>query len=47
MEIVVTCPETIFGEIVKTFDNYKDAMVWVETCLANHVKVVVENIRKP
>ena len=47
MKIVVTCPETIFGEIVKTFDTYVDAMKWVETCVANNVKVVVENIRTP
>lgn len=42
MKIIVTCPETIFGEIVKTFDNYVDAMKWVETCISNDVKVIVE-----
>jgi len=42
MKITVTNPETIFGVITKTFDNYKDAMIWVETCIANNVKCIVE-----
>ena len=45
MQITVTCPETIFGEVVKTFDNYIDAMKWVEVCLANDVKVIVEKTK--
>jgi|APGre2960657404_1045060.scaffolds.fasta_scaffold253048_3 hypothetical protein len=42
-KIVVTCPETIFGVIVRTFDNYKEAMKWIEVCVSNDVKIVVEN----
>jgi hypothetical protein len=42
MQIIVTCPETIFGVVVKTFDNYIDAMKWIEVCLSNDLKVVVE-----
>ncbi len=42
MRIIVINPDTIFGVITKTFDNYKDAMIWVETCLANRVKCVIE-----
>ena len=42
MKITVTCPDTIFGAVVKSFGNYTDAMKWVETCLANDLKVIVE-----
>jgi hypothetical protein len=45
MQIIVTCPDTIFGEIVKIFNSYLDAMKWVEVCIANDVKVVVEKTR--
>jgi len=44
MKIIVTCPETIFGVIEKTFDNYTDAMKWVEVCISNDVKVIVEKV---
>jgi hypothetical protein len=42
MKITVTCPETIFGEVVHSFDNYPAALEWIEVCLANDLKVVVE-----
>lgn len=42
MKITVTCPETIFGEVVHSFDNYIEAMKWIEVCLSNDLKVVVE-----
>ena len=42
MKITVTNPDTIFGVIVKTFDNYPDALNWIATCLANDLKVIVE-----
>jgi hypothetical protein len=44
MKITVTCPDTIFGVIVKSFDNYTDALIWVEVCISNDVKVIVEKI---
>ena len=44
MKIIVTCPETIFGVIIKNFDNYIDAMKWVEVCISNDVKVIVEKV---
>jgi hypothetical protein len=42
MKITVTCPDTIFGVIVKSFDNYIEAMKWVEVCISNDLKVIVE-----
>ena len=42
MKIIVTNPDTIFGEITKHFDNQYAAMDWVKVCLANHVKCVIE-----
>ena len=42
MKITVTNPETIFGVVIKSFDNYIDAMKWIEVCLANDLKVIVE-----
>ena len=42
MKIIVTCPDTIFGTIVRTFDNHAEAMVWVDTCISNDLKVIVE-----
>jgi hypothetical protein len=44
MKIKVTLPRTIFGEIVKTFDNYSDAMDWIEVCIQNDLKVIIEKI---
>lgn len=44
MKIIVTNPETIFGVIVKTFDNYVDAMKWVEVCISNDVKTIIEKV---
>jgi hypothetical protein len=42
MKITVTCPGTIFGSVEKTFDNYVEAMKWVEICVANDLQVIVE-----
>lgn len=42
MTITVTCPDTIFGTIVKTFDAYTDALNWIQVCIANDVKCIVE-----
>ena len=42
MKIIVICPNTIFGDIVTSFDNYIEAMKWVEVCVSNDLKVVVE-----
>jgi hypothetical protein len=40
MEIIVICPDTVFGIITKTFDNMVDALKWVDICLINDLKVV-------
>lgn len=42
MKIIVTCPDTIFGDIVTSFDNYIEAMKWVEVCVSNGLKAAVE-----
>jgi hypothetical protein len=42
MKIIVICPNTIFGDIVTSFDNYIEAMDWVKICLSNGLRVVVE-----
>lgn len=42
MKITVTNPYTIFGIVVKSFDNYVDAMKWIEVCLDNDLECVVE-----
>jgi len=42
MQITVINPETIFGVVKKTFDNYIDAMKWIEVCLLNDLKTIVE-----
>jgi len=42
--IKVTTPGTIFGDIVREFDNYPNALEWVEICLENDLKVIVEKI---
>ena len=42
MKITVTCPDTIFGTIVKSFDSLPDALRFVEICLMNDLKVIVE-----
>ena len=44
MKIIVTNPDTIFGVITKSFDNYKDAMIWVEICISNDVKCIIEKV---
>ncbi len=41
MKIIVTCPDTVFGDLVKSFDSYVDALIWVETCILNQIKVVI------
>ena len=42
MVITVTCPDTIFGTIVKDFGTYIDALHWVQVCISNEVKCIVE-----
>jgi hypothetical protein len=42
MKIIVTNPHTIFGAVVKSFDNYAEAMKWVEVCLDNDLSCMVE-----
>jgi hypothetical protein len=42
--IKVTTPNTIFGDITRKFDSYSDALKWVEICLENDLKVIVEKI---
>ena len=41
-KIVVTCPETIFGVIVKIFDTDTEALKWIAVCITNDVKITVE-----
>ena len=45
MTITITCPDTIFGAIVKTFDTHADALQWVQVCIANDVKCIIETTR--
>ena len=45
MKITVTCPDTIFGVISKTFGDYIEAMKWIEVCLLNDLKVEVVKAR--
>jgi hypothetical protein len=42
MKITVTNPDTVFGTIVKVFDDCVDAMKWVKVCLDNGVQCIVE-----
>jgi len=42
MQITVTCPNTVFGTIVKTFTTENDAMEWVKICIDNDLKVIIE-----
>jgi len=42
MRVLVICPDTIFGEIVKFFDDVDSALDWVKICLANDVACRVE-----
>ena len=42
--IKVTTPGTIFGDITRKFDSYPEALKWIEICLENDLKVIVEKI---
>jgi hypothetical protein len=42
MTISVSCFHTIFGDLVKTFDNFDDALNWVRVCLSNDVNCTIE-----
>jgi hypothetical protein len=41
MKIKVIVNDTIFGDIVREFSDYYEAMKWVEICLWNDLKVVI------
>ena len=41
MKITVTCPNTIFGVIVKTFDTDTEALEWARVCIANDLEVII------
>jgi hypothetical protein len=42
MKITVLNPNTVFGDVLRTFDNHADALAWVGVCLSNEVKCIVE-----
>ena len=42
MKITVLNPDTVFGDVLRTFDNHADALFWIGVCLSNEVKCVVE-----
>jgi len=45
MKIKVIVNDTIFGDIVREFSDYYEAMKWVEICLWNDLKVVITGER--
>jgi len=45
MEIVVICPNTIFGVITRIFGSMAEALEFVEVCLNNDLKVEVTQTR--
>jgi hypothetical protein len=45
MKIKVSVTDTIFGDIVREFTDYYEAMKWVEICLWNDLKVVITGER--
>ena len=45
MKIKVIVNDTIFGDIVRDFNDYYEAMKWVEICLWNDLKVVITGER--
>jgi hypothetical protein len=41
-KIIVTTPNTIFGDIVREFEDYPEALEWVQICLDNDLEVTVK-----
>ena len=41
MEIIVTCPDTVFGVITRIFGSMAEALQFVEVCILNDLEVVI------
>lgn len=39
--IIVTCPDTVFGKIEKTFASYERALEYMNVCTENDVPFTV------